>query len=170
MKEIEQQKIFESWLDAHSALLFKVVRAYAFTKEDREDLFQDIAIQVWRSVPNFKRQSAVTTWLYRISLNTAIKWNRKERKHSDGRQSIDRMEYLLRDNPGHRDERLDWLYEQIAQLNEIDRSLALLLLDGFSYKDMAQVLGISESNVAVKIHRIKKHLVKQSQKRVHHGI
>lgn len=170
MKETEQQNIFESWLKAHSALLFKVVRAYAFTKEDREDLFQNIAIQVWKSVPNFKQQSAVTTWLYRISLNTAIKWNKKERKHSDGRQSIDRMEHVLRENPAQKDERLAWLYEQIAQLNEIDRSLALLLLDGFAYKEMANVLGISESNVAVKIHRIKKHLVKQSQKRIHHGV
>lgn len=170
MKEREQSKIFESWLADHPGLLFKVVRAYAFTKEDREDLFQEIAFQVWRSVPNFKGQSAVTTWMYRVSLNTAIKYSQKERKHQDGRQPLAKMEYLLHENENRKDDRLDWLYEEIAQLNEIDRSLTLLMLDGFSYKEMAAMLGISESNVAVKIHRIKKHLITQSKKKQSHGV
>lgn len=163
MKETEQQGIFNEWLGKHASLLFKVVHAYAFTKEDREDLFQNIALQVWRSIPKFKAASAVTTWLYRIALNTAIKWSKKEKKHLDGRQSIAAVEHLLQERHTAVDDRLSWLYEQIAQLNEIDRSLTLLLLDGFSYKEMSKMLGISENNVAVKIHRIKKHLVNKSK-------
>jgi len=158
-----QQDIFSEWLTQHKGLLFKVVRAYAFNQADRDDLFQEIALQVWKSVPGFKGSSAVTTWLYRVSLNTAIKWSRKEHKHSDGRQPISRAEALLRENSEVKDERLAWLYEQIAHLNKIDRSLTLLMLDGFSYKEMAQMLGISSSNIGVRIHRIKQHLIQQSK-------
>jgi len=138
---------------------FKVVNACAFTATDQDDLFQEIAIQVWRSVPSFRHDSAVTTWLYRISLNTAIKWTTREKKHREGRQTIEKTEYLLHDYHSQMDERLIWIYEQIAALNEIDRSLMLLLLDGFSYKEMSDILGIGESHVGVKIHRIKKHLI-----------
>ena len=161
MKESEQQHIFNNWLSQHKALLFKVVRAYAFNSDDQDDLFQEISLQVWRSIPKFRQESAVTTWLYRISLNTAIKWSTKERKH-DAHQSLDQVQHILiEDNP--MDERLAWLYDEIATLDEIDRSLTLLLLEGFSYKKMATLLGISESNIGVKIHRIKKHLAIQSQ-------
>lgn len=170
MKENEQQHIFETWLNEHKGLLFKVVRSYAFSQEDRDDLFQEIALQVWHSVRGFEGQSAVTTWLYRVSLNTAIKWSRKERKHSDGRQSISGMEALLKENTKVKDPRLAWLYEQIAHLNKVDRSLTLLMLDGFSYKEMAAMLGISESNIGVRIHRIKQHLISQSQKMNSHGL
>jgi RNA polymerase sigma-70 factor (ECF subfamily) len=67
-------------------------------------------------------------------------------------------------------ERIDWLYDEISKLNEIDRSLCLLLLDDFSYRDMADILGVSESNVAIKIHRIKKYLIEQSKKSQHYEI
>ena len=75
MNEGEQQQIFNTWLGQYKALLFKVVRAYAFTEFDRDDLFQEITIQVWHSIPKFRRESAVSTWLYRVSLNTAIRWS-----------------------------------------------------------------------------------------------
>lgn len=170
MDKSVQKQVFEEWLNLHKGLLFKVVRAYAFTQEEQDDLFQEITIQIWNSIPSFRRESAVTTWLYRISLNTALKWTRKENKHQNGRNSIEGMEYLLQEKTHTPDERLIWLYEQITLLNEIDRSLTLLLLDGFSYKEMAQMMGISESNIGVKIHRIKKHLITQSKKYEHHGV
>ncbi len=162
MTENEQQIVFKQWLESYSALLFKIVRAYAVTPDDRDDLFQEISLQVWRSVPNFRHESAVTTWLYRIALNTALRWKSKEKKHAD-----QRVEFtpILKEEAKSHDERLDWLYDEIGKLNEIDRSLCLLLLDDFSYKEMAEMLGISESNVAVKIHRIKKYLVDQSKKK-----
>ena len=170
MKESEQRSIFENWLQQYQALLFKVVRAYAFNAEDQDDLFQEIAIQLWRSVPNFRGEAAATTWIYRVALNTALKWTRREQKHQDGRQSIDNRESLLREKAAANDERLDWLYQEIAKLNEVDRSLALLLLDGFSYREMAEMIGISESNIGVRIHRIKKHLIAQSKKHEYYGI
>jgi RNA polymerase sigma-70 factor (ECF subfamily) len=170
MTEGKQNIIFENWLKEHKTLLFKVIRAYAFSEADREDLFQEICIQVWRSVPNFREESAVTTWLYRVALNTAIKWNRGEQKHQEGRESFENMEHLLQRNKKQSNERIDWLYDEIAKLDKIDRSLSLLMLDGFSYKEMSKILGITESNVGVKIHRIKKHLIKKSEKFELNGI
>lgn len=170
MKESKQRSIFKEWLGDYRALLFKVIRAYAFNVEDQNDLFQEVCLQVWRSIPNFRGASAVSTWLYRIALNTAIKWTTKEQKHVDGRADSASVQDVLfvRDEP--QDERLSWLYDEIKQFNEIDRSLTLLLLDGFSYKEIAKIVGVSESHVGVKIHRIKKQLVKKSEKYDRHGI
>jgi RNA polymerase sigma-70 factor, ECF subfamily len=167
--EKEQQHIFESWLDQYKALVFKVVRAYAFTDMDRDDLFQEITIQIWHSIPSFRHESSVTTWLYRISLNTAIKWVRKERKHTQA-GTLDNVQHILQENNIQVDERLAWLYEEISRLDEIDRCITLLMLDNFSYKEMAGILGITESNVGVKINRIKKYLISKSNKYDHHGI
>jgi RNA polymerase sigma-70 factor, ECF subfamily len=167
--ENEQQHIFEDWLGQYKGLFFKIVRAYAFASMDQDDLFQEIAIQVWHSIPSFRQEAAVPTWIYRIAINTAIKWVGKKRKHAQT-EAIDDIQHLLQENKVPIDERLAWLYEEIHQMNEIDRSVALLLLDGFSYKEMAAILGITESNVGVKINRIKKQLITKSKKYDHHGI
>lgn len=160
----EQEQIFENWLGQYKAVLFKIIKAYAFTDADRDDLFQEIAIQVWHSIPAFRQASSVATWLYRVSLNTAIKWTRKERKHYEAKESLDNVQHILQENKIQVDERLAWLYKEISRLDEIDRSIALLLLEGFSYKEMAAITGITESNIGVKINRIKKHLISASKK------
>lgn len=152
----EQEQVFERWLELHKGLLFKAVRAYAETPQDQEDLFQEIAVQLWNSIPNFKRDSAETTWIYRVALYSALAWSRKEQKHREKRQPLDGVEHMLLTENRIRDSRLDWLYSQIRRLDEVDRSLTLMLLDGFSYREMAATLGISESNVGVKISRIRK--------------
>ena len=170
METSEQKHIFNTWLTRYKALLFKVVRAYASRPEDREDLFQEIAIQLWYSVPNFQQKSTVATWVYRVSLNTAIHWVRKESKHRHRRQSIENVASLLYENDHEMEERLAWLYGEIARFDKIDRSLILLLLDGFGYREIAEILGISESNVGVKIHRIKKYLITKSEKYDYYGV
>ena len=169
MTATEQKHIFNDWLFHYKALIFKVVRAYAFTSADQDDLFQEITIQVWHSIPKFRKESSATTWLYRISLNTAIKWIQKERRHPQP-ETLENIAHVLQENRMQMDERLAWLYEEIYKLNEIDRSVTLLMLDNFSYKEMADILGISESNVGVKINRIKKYLISKSKKYDHHGI
>jgi RNA polymerase sigma-70 factor (ECF subfamily) len=165
--EKEQLDILEEWLRLHKGLIFKVVRAYTLT--DHDDLFQEIIIQIWRSIPTFRQESSVTTWLYRIALNTAIKWTRKEKKHAAA-ETIDNIQHLLEENMTQIDERLDWLYGEIYKLDEIDRSVTLLLLEGFTSKEMSAMLGISESNVGVKINRIKKLLITKSKNYDYHGI
>ena len=156
MLESERDRIFGDWLAGHKGILFKVVHAYAFEHADRQDLFQEVAVQVWRSVDAFRGESSVPTWLYRVALNTAIAWNRREDRHQRGKQPLEIVEGVLTTaSPQGCDPRLEWLYQQIAQLKDVDRSIALLLLDGFSYKEIAAIVGITESNVGVKINRIK---------------
>lgn len=169
MHHADQQRLFDQWIKNHRGLLFKVLRAYAFTLQDQEDLFQEIAAQLWRSVPNYRGEAAAATWIYRVALNTAIAWTRNERKHRDGKQSMEGVEpTILEASAAH--PQLDWLYAQIRELNEIDRSLTLLLLDGFSYREMATMLGITENHIGVKINRIKAHLTKQSKEEASHGV
>jgi RNA polymerase sigma-70 factor (ECF subfamily) len=170
MRSTKQKAVFDSWLAAYKGVLFKVVRVYASRRQDQEDLFQEIATQVWISVPSFEGNSAPSTWIYRVALNTAISWSRKEIRRRDGTNVLEAATPALEPIGVAVDSRLDWLYEQIAQLNEIDRSLTLLLLEGFSYKEMADALGISEGNVGVRIHRIKAHLTSESTKERSHAI
>ena len=170
MLERERDRTFRDWLHGHKGILFKVVHAYAFTPTDREDLFQEIALQVWCSVDAFRGESAVATWLYRVALNTAIAWNRKEKRHRHGKAPLEAANALLETAPAAPDPRLELIYQRLAELDVVSRSLALLMLDGFSYRDMSQVLGLSESNVGVKINRIKAALAAQLAKEEHDGL
>ncbi len=167
MTEKEQLNTLEEWLKLHKGLIFKVVRS--FTVTDHDDLFQEIIIQVWHSIPRFRHESSVTTWLYRIALNTAIRWTKKEKKYALAAR-VDNIDHIIQENSAPIDEQLSWLYGEIYKLDEIDRSITLLLLEGFSYKEMSAMLGISESNVGVKINRIKKKLIAKSKKYDQHGI
>lgn len=168
----EQEDIFKGWLEQYKGLFFKIVRAYAVTPMDMDDLVQEVAIQVWKSIPAFRGASSVSTWVYRIAINTAINWTRKERRHRQtmGLEDVPQGSRLLLPQYGIReDPRLVWLYEQIHQMDSIDRSITLLLLEGFSYKETAVIMGISETNVGVKINRIKKKLIARSDKQDHYG-
>ena len=167
MSEDEQKQILSAWLQKYRGLILKIVRAYALSNMDREDLFQEISIQVWRSIPNFRRESAVSTWIYRISLNVALTWVRGEKKH---RSAEDLREPLLIETDDNADQRIEWLYQQLAGLDKIDRSLAIMLLDGLSYNEMSEILGITPSNVGVKIHRIKKELASRAKQYNFYGV
>ncbi len=166
--EEEHKRIFDSWLSKYKALIFKIVRVYSFSTADSEDLFQEIIIQIWRSILSFRQESSASTWIYRISINTAMKWKSREQRHP-GTEELKPLHALLTENRSGGDERLDWLYKEIQTLDKIDRSVTLLLLEDFSYKEIASILGISESHVGVKINRIKKELINRSKK-TNHGI
>ena len=169
MDEQEQQHIFNDWLMMHKGIFFKVVRAYAFTPPDQDDLFQEISLQVWRSIPDFRGEAKASTWIYRVALFAAIAWVRKEKKQPKT-QPLAEVEQILTSNLVPIDERLDWLYEQVAELDPIDRSVCLLMLEGFRYKEIAEMIGISESNVGVKIHRIKQHFLLKSREVDDYGV
>ncbi|MEM9367083.1 MAG: sigma-70 family RNA polymerase sigma factor [Planctomycetota bacterium] len=160
----EQARIFQQWIRDHQGLLFKIVRAYAFNFHDQEDLFQEIAIQIWNSIPKFKQDSAVTTWLYRVGLYSAIAWSKRENRHRESVAAIGKAALSQPDTPSRPDPRLDWLYDQIAKLDEVDRSVALMWLDGASYQVIADATGMSPSNVGVKINRMKKYFAELQPK------
>jgi RNA polymerase sigma-70 factor (ECF subfamily) len=140
--------------EQYKGVIFKVIHAHTSNPAERQDLFQEIALHVWRSVDAFRGEASVVTWIYRVALNTAIDWTRKEERHRRDQEPLDSVEELLTVS-GTPDPRLEWLYRRIRTLNEVDRSLALLMLDGLSYRQMATVLGISENYVGVKLNRIK---------------
>jgi RNA polymerase sigma-70 factor, ECF subfamily len=169
MIEAERNKTFQCWIEAHKAILFKVARAYGATHSDREDLFQEIALQVLHSVAAYRGDSTVPTWIYRVALNTALAWVRKEGKHERGRQDFEASTALLVAAPSGNPQ-VEWIYQRIAEFDDVNRSLALLMLDGFSYRDMSQILGLSESNVGVKINRIKAALSAKLAKEEQHEL
>lgn len=163
MQDNIQKQTFDAWLNEHKGIFLKVVRAYAFTPHDQDDLFQEVCLQVWQSIPDFRGEAKVSTWIYRVALYAAMAWSRKERKHDGKTKPLENVKHTLIATDQQRDARLDWLYEQIGRLNPIDRSLFLLLLEGYSYSEIAELIGISASNVGVRIHRIKQQFAQVAQ-------
>lgn len=160
----EPDRLFKHWLGEHKGLMFKVVRAYADSPEDQDDLLQEILLQVWSSIPAFRGNAKVSTWIYRVALNTAFAWKRGEKKHRRRHQPLIAANQEPAPDEHRPDARrnreiLNSLYAEIRRLPRVECSLVLLYLDGLSYREMADVLGISQTNVGVKLNRIKKRLL-----------
>jgi RNA polymerase sigma-70 factor (ECF subfamily) len=157
------ESLFKSWLNEYEGAVLKVARAYTLTIEDRQDLAQEILLQVWRSLPQFQGRASACTWIYRVALNTALGWRRKEHRRQARQQPVLQIEDLpvagldAAQQIVHR-ETVERLYAAIRQLPETDGALVLLYLDDLSYREMAEVLGIAESNVGVKLNRARKAL------------
>ena len=160
MRTKEQEEIFKRWVDQFKPLLFKIVRVYGTEHNDEDDHFQEMVLQLCRSIPKFEKQCSTHTWVYRVALNTALKWSSRSKKVKLEKLP-DALHIIERSNEAH--PKLEWLYREISMLNAVDRSLTLLLLDGFSYEDMAEIIGITISNVGVKINRIKKRLKERAK-------
>ena len=154
------REAFVLLVDAHGGLVQKVARVYAWTAADRDDLVQDILAQAWRAFPSYDPARPFGTWLYRIALNVAISWLRR---HAPRQRLTVPLDADLHDTggtplDGDTAERLRALTAAIHELEPLDRALVLLYLDDQSHRDIAGVLGISESNVATKLHRLKRRL------------
>lgn len=159
MDHQKQQLFFQEVLEGHKGLLFKVTHAYCPNEEDRQDLIQEIMIQLWQAVPNYNPQFKISTWLYRISLNVAISFYRKNSTRTSKFTTLD--EQLAQrpfdeksENEGH----LILLEQFIDELREIDKALMLLYLEDKSHAEIADIMGMSVSNVGTKIGRIKEQL------------
>jgi RNA polymerase sigma-70 factor (ECF subfamily) len=162
----EQEDVFRRWLAEHLGLILKVVRGCAAAPPDQDDLFQDICLQVWQSIPAFRGEARETTWIYRVAFNTALAWQRGERRRREGHETFLKFDVSPRTQPSHAEvlpeqEIVEHLYAAIRQLSKVDASLALMHLDGLSYSEMAEVLGISENYIGVKLNRIRKQLAEQ---------
>lgn len=159
MNLAEQQQRFADWLRDHGAIVHHVVNGFA-SGDDRNDLRQEVLLAVWKSIPAFRGQAKPTTYLYRVSHNAALLWTRTEKNY---RRRVEQFSAASTQavtvvTDSQTDERLAKIYAAIHGLKPLDRSLMLLSLDGLSYRDMAEVLGLSESNVGVKLNRIKTQL------------
>ena len=163
MPNEDLESLFKSWLIEQDGSVLKVARAYTLTTEDCQDLAQEILLQVWRSLPQFQGRASATTWFYRVALNTALGWHRKEHRRQARQQPILEFENLSAAGSDSAQqivqrEAVERLYAAIRKLPKTDAALVLLYLDDLSYRQMAEVLGISESNVGVKLNRAKKAL------------
>lgn len=145
---------FLDMINANRRLIFKVCHLYAFEKGLIDDLYQEIILQLWRSFPSFRRESKTSTWVYRVSLNTAIgEFRREIRKPKQ--TSLSSLHLELPDSDALQDERLKTLNDAIRKISPIDRALLMLYLEEKSYQDISEILGITVSNVGVKLNRLK---------------
>ncbi|MBQ4915135.1 sigma-70 family RNA polymerase sigma factor [Maribacter sp. MMG018] len=159
-----KETVFANLIREHQGLLFKVTSIYTNNKEDQEDLFQEVVYQLWKYFDTFRNESKISTWMYRVAMNTAITQLKKSKKNSN---SVPITDVILNRTETKNDvleERLKLLYQQIQYLNPLEKGLMLLLLEGKSYKEMAEITGLSESNVGTKISRIKTKLKKNMTK------
>ena len=148
----------------HRFLLYKVCRLYCFTEADRQDLFQEIVIQLWKSYPGFRGDSKFSTWLYRIALNTAISDLRKQGRRPST-TSTSEIPPSLPDMtwPGEEEQRLQQLYAAIARLSDVEKALVMLYLEDKSYEEMEEIMGINQNNLRVKMNRIREKLRKMTK-------
>jgi RNA polymerase sigma-70 factor (ECF subfamily) len=144
--------IFEEVLAQNSDRLWRLSRVYALDDQDAKDLYQEIAIHIWKGIQTYQAKSSVNTWIYRIAINTAI-----NHKIQSGRRKshLPLSEDMIISTFEARHPQAERLYDYIKKLNDVDRSLITLYLEDFSHREIAEVLGISENYVAVKLGRIR---------------
>lgn len=144
---------FVQIINQNQGILHKVCRIYCTNTTEREDLFQEIILQLWKSFPSFRGESKVTTWMYRIALNTAISGIRKKKITTTG---LELFTYQIADHPQQdNEEELARLYKSIEQLSDVEKSILLLYLEDKPYDEIAEIIGITANHVAVKMSRIK---------------
>ena len=154
MKETELN--FQKLIEEHKGILLKVARTYCQNEEDRIDLIQEMSIQIWRSLDKYKEHCKISTWMYRVALNVAISFYRKNVKRNESTVPLNHeFSQIPESENTEKEDHLKLLERFIQELNDLDKALMLLYLEDKSYFEIAEILGISPSNVGTKISRIK---------------
>jgi len=153
-KDLETK--FLSELDKHQNIIHKVCRTYTNNDAAHKDLFQEITIQLWSAYPKFRGESKFSTWMYRVSFNTAISLYRKNKRNIETTPLLEnKIDLEFSEYNDKQDRQLDLLYKAIHSLNDIEKALALMYLEDKSYEEIALTLGITEINARVKMNRTK---------------
>ncbi|MDL2144005.1 RNA polymerase sigma factor [Flavobacterium tructae] len=156
MKEKEQE--FLNRIESHKGILYKVSKMYMDNSDDQQDLFQEIVCQLWKSYDSFRNESQFSTWMYRVAVNTAIVFLKKEKR------KVDKYEIAsenIKDDEGDshiKESQIDHFYKAVQKLEKIDKAIIFYQLEGFSHKEIGENLGISEGNARVKLNRAKEKL------------
>ncbi|MBN2263489.1 MAG: RNA polymerase sigma factor [Prolixibacteraceae bacterium] len=152
---------FLNTITENQGIIHKVCGVYCDTAEDREDLFQEIVAQLWRSFPSFRNESKISTWMYRVSLNTAITHFKKDKRRPD-KDGIDHdnIQIAAIEYDEAQEEKIKMLHKAITQLTGIEKSIVLLFLEDKKYEEIAEIVGITQNYVRVKMNRIKLKLKK----------
>src|SRR5687768_12035855 len=149
------EKEFIKAIQEHEQIIHKVCNMYMHDKHDREDLFQEIILNAWKGIIQFRQEAKFSTWLYRVALNTAITMFRKEKKKAVFKL---RNEYASAELPGEEEDQYQAMRKAIEELSEIDKALVMLYFEDYSHQEMANITGLTVNNIAVKMNRIKSKL------------
>lgn len=153
-----KEEEFSQMIRDHEGIIFKITTLYTHNRQDQNDLYQDIVYQLWKSFDSFRQESKRSTWMYRVAMNTAITHIKKDNR-SGKSVSIDKVviDEIETDNQAL-EERIKIMYNHINQLNVLEKGLILLLLEGKKYDEIAEITGLSSTNVGTRISRIKNKL------------
>jgi len=159
MTDNRQKDQFLDILEKNIGIIIKIARAYSKTLHDKEDLINDITLELWKSFGRFKGDSKISTWIYRIALNTSMNYKRKREKDRlfflDDLKQIENLSWLIEQPDSSHSE---ILYQCIDELNQLNKAIILLYLDGNSHDEISDVTGISKTNVGTRISRIKEQI------------
>lgn len=156
------QNDYMELIQANEGIIHKVISLYVDCEEDKKDLYQEILLQGWKSFQRFEGTSKFSTWLYKVALNTVLNFHKKRKKKAEAELPIPQATTATPPQEDH-----ELLYQIIRSLNEVDRMLITLHLDGYKNKEIAEITGITQNHVNVKIHRIKRQIIEKFNKVYH---
>jgi RNA polymerase sigma-70 factor, ECF subfamily len=157
------ERAFIQAIEDNQNIVHKVCNLYMQNAQDKEDLFQEILLNAWKGVRNFKGDSKFSTWLYRVALNTAITFFRKDQRQVETAELKEQLSGIA-ENAYKQEEQMIAMYKAIATLSKIDKALVMLYMEDYDYQEIGNIMGISANNVAVKMNRIKIKLKETSKK------
>lgn len=149
------EKDFLNLMEKHKGILYKISRMYFDHTEDQQDLIQEMTFQLWKSYQNFSGKSLFSTWMYRVCLNTALTFFKKEDKKQDKYELHENFDKADDDHSGYKEEQLRYFYDAVQELNKVEKALIFLFLEGMNHREISENLGISEVNARVKLNRTK---------------
>ncbi len=155
---------FERVIMENAGTINKLCRVYTFDHDEYEELFQEMLIQIWRSLGNFRGEAKLSTWIYRICINCALSFRAKTVRHKKRFESLDGKIFLSPIPESAYDQRRESLYTAIRELRPVDRAIVSLFLDDKSYEETAEILGMTKTNVATRLMRLKRNLMEKLSK------
>ena len=158
----DKKQAFEKLVEDHKGIIYRICNSFCHEKDDRDDLAQEILYNLWKAYSTYTPDYKLSTWIYRVAMNVAISYYRKEKRALQFHPYSETiMEFEMDDNPNDHEEKVEMLYQFIHELKEVDKSVLILYLEDKSHREIAEIIGISETNVGTKINRIKERLKQQ---------
>jgi len=160
----QKEKIFLSILEKHDDRIKRICWGFSITNEDSDDIYQNVLLNIWRGLEKFEGRAEIATWIHRICINSCLLWKRKEKKVLEKSAMSESTLGLSVEDEYIKNEKIKALHVAIQTLNKMDKSIALLILEECTYKEIADVTGLTITNVGARINRIKKQLKKRLEK------
>jgi len=161
----KKEETFKSLISEYQDTIYRLCYSYVEDKEMRKDLYQNILIRIWKGLDSFKQHSSITTWVYRVAVNTSLDFLRQEFNRNETLNNININDIEIEDSSQNPEkkliiaEKIKYIYHCIGKMNFIDITIIFLYLEDLSYREIAEIVGISEKNVSVKLYRLKNKLM-----------